>query len=75
MNRDLELGMAEGEHRMIVKDRGGIVESATWEARRDLSDTYHGLHECPVMHTPDALTTVNPYHVDNPNTLVDPESF
>jgi hypothetical protein len=73
MNRDLETGMVEASHRMVVKDRGGIVEQTTWEARKELSDTYHGIHESASMHTPDGLRTTDPYYV--PTAKPEPESF
>lgn len=73
MNQDLELGMVEGGHKMVVKDRGGVVEPTTCEARQSLSDTWHGIHEAPTMHTPDGLHTHDPYFVATPTPC--PESF
>ena len=72
-NGDLELGMTDGSYRRIVKDRGGVVESTTWEARANLHDAYHGLHEAPTMHTPDGAHTHSPYYVATPKA--DPEAF
>jgi hypothetical protein len=66
MNQDLETGMVEGSYKMVVKDRGGLVESTTWEARQSLADIWHGIHECPSMHTPDGLHTHDPNFVATP---------
>lgn len=73
MNTELELGMVEGSYRMVVKDRGGIVEPTTYEARQNLHDVYHGIHEAAAMHTPDGSHTHNPYYVATPKA--DPEAF
>lgn len=72
-NSELELGMVDGSYRQVVKDRGGVVDPATYAARRDLSDTFHGIHEAPVMETPDGLKTISPYAVRTPRP--NPESF
>jgi hypothetical protein len=55
-------------------DRGGVVETTTYEARKDLNDTWYGLHEAPVMETPDAATTKSPY-AQSTHLGVQPESF
>ena len=73
-NQDLELGMVDGKYKMTVKDRGGIVESTTWESRKNLNDTWYGLHEAPVMETPDGQVTKSPYACGNP-LGTQPESF
>lgn len=72
-NAELEAGMTDGKYKKVVMDRGGVVESATYASRRDLSDVWHGIHEAPTMETPDGATTVNPYAVSTPHA--DPEGF
>jgi hypothetical protein len=73
MNGDLEQGMIDGSHKQVVKDRGGDVDPATYEARKTLNDTWYGIHECPDPHTPDGLHTHSRYYVATPKP--DPESF
>lgn len=60
---ELASGSTDGKYRKVVADRGGIVESMTYDSRRDLSDTWFGLHECPSMVSPDGSHVVNPYAV------------
>lgn len=74
MNGDLELGMVDGKYRMVVKDRGGVVETTTYESRKNLNDTWYGLHEADVMETPDAATTKSPY-AQSTHLGCQPESF
>lgn len=52
-NQDLKLGSIDGKYKQHVKDRGGEVESATTNARNDLSWIWYGVTECPVMDLPD----------------------
>ena len=69
MNADLELGMVEASYKQVVKNRGGIVENTTYEARQNLADIWHGVHECPAMHTPDGLHTHSEYYCATPPAL------
>lgn len=73
MNGDLELGMVEGGIKQVVKNRGGVVEATTWDARKSLNDTWYGIHELPDPHTPDGEHTHSRYFVATPKP--DPESF
>jgi hypothetical protein len=73
MNGELELGMVDGSYKMVVKDRGGVVEPTTHEARQNLHDVWHGIHEAPAMHTPDGAHTHSPYYCPTPKA--DPEGF
>jgi len=65
MNTALAEGGTDGVYRKIVTDRGGVVEATTYLARRDLCDTYYGLHEArqktmgdgTVHSTPDYVLT------------------
>lgn len=65
-NLELKQGMVDGSYKQVIKDRGGDVEQATWYQRDELSCTYYGIHEAPVMDTPDADKFVSPYHTATP---------
>lgn len=52
-NHELDMGMVDGTYKQRVKDRGGVVDSATTRERHDLSGTYFNICEAPVMLTPD----------------------
>lgn len=65
--RELEEGMTDGKYRKIVADRGGDVEMTTWRSRRDLSDTWHGIHEIDEKMRPDGIACRTPYDVSNPH--------
>lgn len=55
-NRALEQGMVDGSYKQYIKDRGGFPEHTTCENLRDLSDTYYGRIQAPMMETPDGLS-------------------
>lgn len=74
-NRELEFGMVEGSYKSVIKDRGGEVAQATWNARASLSCIYYGIHEAPVMDTPDAQKMVSPYHTATPCPQLDDHSM
>lgn len=67
-NAELAEGMSDGTYKKIVTDRGGMVDPATYDARRDLHDAYYGIHEARTkvlgdgtMHvTPDFVATRPP---------------
>jgi len=63
---ELNLGMVEGSYKLIAKDRGGFIDPATYAARRDLADVWHGIHEAPVKEAPDGLPVVTPTFVPTP---------
>jgi hypothetical protein len=65
-NTELEQGMIDGSYKQVIKDRGGVVEQGTWYQRDDLSCVYYGIHEAPVMDTPDGKKMVSPYHTATP---------
>ena len=52
MNAELRTGAADGRYKQIARDRGGFVEDATFENRRDLHDMWYGLHEAPAKELP-----------------------
>lgn len=67
MNADLAAGMAEGSFRTINPNRGGVVESTTYAARRDLYSTWYGsIHEAPSKVLGDGTVHHNPYFVATP---------
>ena len=71
-NRELAQGMVDGTYKTVVRDRGGLVESTTWEARKDLSVKGYGIVEAPEKELPDAIGPVTtPYTVLTP----DPENL
>jgi hypothetical protein len=59
-------GMVDGSYKQVIKDRGGVVEQGTWYQRDELSCVYYGLHEAPVMDTPDGRKFISPYHTHTP---------
>lgn len=60
MTGELFEGLTDGSSKKVVRDRGGVVDQATINVRRDLFDTWYGIHEDPlkvdpfgrVVHTP-----------------------
>ncbi len=72
-NNDLRLGMVEGGYKMAVKDRGGVVEALTYEARRDLTDGWYGIHEAQTKMTPDGQMVHVPCTTSTPEAS--PEAF
>jgi hypothetical protein len=63
---ELNQGMIDGTYRLIVRDRGGVIDPATAAARKDLNDIWYGRHEVAVKELPDALPARTPYFVPNP---------
>lgn len=47
MVANLAEGATDGSYKKVVRDRGGVVESTTYEERQDLSDVWFGIHESP----------------------------
>lgn len=65
-NAELAEGATDGVYKKIVTDRGGRVDTATWESRRDLSDAHFGIHEARVKSIGDGTLHVTPDFVENP---------
>jgi hypothetical protein len=66
-NAELEAGLTDGKYKKVIRDRGGFPEAATFRARRDLDDTWHGIHEAPVKIRPDGRPAIrDPYFVPTP---------
>ena len=53
VNEDFKLGSIDGSYKQAVKDRGGVVETATYDARKDVAAAY-GINECPDKELPAA---------------------
>lgn len=68
---ELNTGMIDGTYRQVNKDRGGVVEGATYAARRDLDDIWYGIHEAPVKELPDALPAHTQNFVSTPEAHTD----
>ncbi len=68
---EVNQGMADGTYRQVVKDRGGVIDPATYRARRLLDDMWFGIHEAPEIELPDAIPFRSPYYVANPESHTD----
>lgn len=66
MNADLHEGTTDGSYKKVVYDRGGVVEHATWDARRDLLDSWYGIHEKAVKMAGDNVSGPTPNYVSTP---------
>lgn len=45
VNEDFKLGSIDGSYKQTVKDRGGVVETLTYDSRRNLSVEAYGIVE------------------------------
>jgi hypothetical protein len=66
MNADLHEGATDGSYKKVIRDRGGRVEAATWDSRRDLLDNWYGIHEKPVKLAGDNVPGPTPNYVSTP---------
>lgn len=69
MNADLHEGATDGAYKKVITDRGGIVEDATWNARRPLYDPWYGIHETPNKMAGDNVAGPTPNYVPTPNPM------
>lgn len=67
---DLNEGLTDGGHKKVVRDRGGNIDPATYAARADLHDTWHGVHEKQFKHRPDVGVVRTPNYVPTPLPLL-----
>lgn len=68
---DLHLGAVEGSYKLVIKDRGGVVETGTARARADLDDTWYGIHEAPLKQSGDGVVASTPNFVaTHPASLI-----
>jgi hypothetical protein len=65
-NRELAQGSIDGTYKQANRDRGGVIEGTTLRARRDLDDTWYGIHEVAVKETPDGLKATTPTYAPTP---------
>ena len=67
MNANLAEGMSDGTYKKVVRDRGGIIDEATFESRSLLDDVNFGIHEAKVKILGDGTHTVTPDYVTTPD--------
>jgi hypothetical protein len=67
---ELNEGLTDQSFKKINRDRGGVVDPATYAARADLNDTWYGLHEKPLKHRPDGPAVRTPNFVPTPALTV-----
>lgn len=67
MRGELAAGATDGTYKKVTRNRGGEVESTTYDQRRDLSDTWFGIHEAPVKQLGDGTSDVTPDFVPTPS--------
>jgi hypothetical protein len=65
-NGELNQGMTDGTYKQINRDRGGVIDPATYAARDELDDTWFGIHEVMVKDLPDGLKAHTPTYAVNP---------
>ena len=64
MNADLSEGLTDGKYKKVhSRERGGVVEATTQQARVDLDDVYYGIHEKQVKVAPDGLLHATPEYI------------
>lgn len=66
MSAALDEGCTDGLYRKVVTDRGGVVEDTTYRTRRDLHDTWFGIHEARAKTLPDGRVVSTPDFVLTP---------
>lgn len=64
-NAELAEGMSDGKYKKVVMDRAN-AEPTTYESRRDLNDTYYGIHEVNPKVLPDGTVNATPSFVETP---------
>lgn len=63
---NLAEGATDGSYKKAVRDRGGEVESTTYEERRDLADVFYGIHETPEKNIGDGTRARTPNYQATP---------
>lgn len=68
VNDALRSGATDGTWKQVVKDRGGLVETGTWEQRRQLSVAVFGIAEKADKELPAVMpgSFRSPYSVRTP---------
>lgn len=67
MNAELAQGQIDGKYKQVSRDRGGFIEPATYESRRDLNDLYFGFHEEGLKRLPDGRQRMTPTYTATPS--------
>lgn len=62
-NASLHEGLTDGSYKKVIQGRGGFPEHTTQAARRDLNDTWYGVHEVPVKISGDGIDLPTPNFV------------
>lgn len=70
MNADLHEGATDGKYKKVVRDRGGVVEGATWAERADLHDPWYGIHEKQPKISGDGVSAPTPDFVPTPPAVM-----
>lgn len=71
MNAELFEGQTDNKYKKVIQDRGGVVDVATYKNRKDLDDTWYGIHEAKVKALPDGRLHVTPdYYATAPARLI-----
>lgn len=65
-NNELSQGSIDGTYKQVARDRGGVIEPCTLRTRRDLDDTWYGVHEAAVKELPDGLSASTPTYAPTP---------
>ena len=63
VNAALHEGLTDGSYKKVIRDRGGFPEGTTQAARRDLDDTWYGIHETPSKVSGDGIDIATPNFV------------
>lgn len=71
MNGDLHEGSTDGKYKKVIRNRGGVVESATYEDRAGLDDVWYGIHELEVKIMPDGTPVRTPNYVATRKAQID----
>lgn len=70
-NAELAEGMTDGKYKKVITDRGGFVEPTTYLERKNLHDTWYGIHEAYDKVLPDARPRHTPNTVETPVAQLD----
>jgi hypothetical protein len=68
---EFDEGETDSTYKKVVQDRGGVVESGAWAARKQLSVKLYGIAEAPVKDVPTRGTvrTLNTVPTKSPEEL------
>ncbi len=66
VNAELHMGATDGKYKKVIQNRGGFVDSATYEDRRALDDQWYGIHEVNPKVSPDGVVSATADYVVTP---------